>query len=41
MSEGRNRKPGGGRRLVWETQAGILDMFEELVSIHTKGDPMM
>ena len=41
MPEGRNRKPGGGRKPVWETQAGILDMLEELVSAHTKGDPMI
>jgi DNA-binding transcriptional regulator GbsR (MarR family) len=41
MPEGRSRKAGGGRKPVWETQAGILDMLEELVSAHTKGDPMM
>jgi hypothetical protein len=41
MPEGRNRKSGGGRKPVWETQAGILDMLEELVSAHTKGDPMI
>jgi hypothetical protein len=40
LPEGRNRKPGGGRKPVWETQAGIADMLEELVSAHTKGDPM-
>jgi hypothetical protein len=40
MPEGRNRKPGGGRKPVWETQTGILDMLVALVSAHTKGDPM-
>jgi DNA-binding transcriptional ArsR family regulator len=40
MPEGRNRRPGGGRKPVRETQAGILDTLEELVSAHTKGDPM-
>jgi hypothetical protein len=41
MPEGRNRKPGGGRKPVWETQARILNMLEELFSAHTKGDPMI
>jgi hypothetical protein len=41
MPEGGNRRPGGGRKPVWETQTGILDMLEELVSAHTKGDPMI
>jgi hypothetical protein len=40
MPEGRNRRPGGGRKPVWETQAGILDTLEELVSVHTKDGPM-
>jgi hypothetical protein len=40
MSEGRSRKSGGGRKPVWESQRGILGMVEELVSAHTKGDPM-
>ena len=40
MPEGRSRKPGGGRKPVWETQPGILCAVEELVSAHTKGDPM-
>jgi hypothetical protein len=39
MPEGRSRKPGGGRKPVWETQTGILTELEELVSAHTKGDP--
>jgi len=41
LPEGRSRKPGGGRKPVWETQSGILDELEELVSAHTKGDPMV
>jgi hypothetical protein len=40
MPEGRSRKSGGGRKRVWETQMGLLDMLEDLVSAHTKGDPM-
>jgi hypothetical protein len=40
MPEGRSRKGGGGRKPVWETQAGILDMLEDLVCAHTQGDPM-
>jgi hypothetical protein len=40
MPEGRSRKPGGGRKPVWVTQPGILKELEELVSAHTKGDPM-
>jgi hypothetical protein len=37
---GRIRKKGGGRKPVWEEQPGILAQLEELVSGHTKGDPM-
>jgi len=40
MRLGRSRKPGGGRKAVWEVQPGILGALEELVSAHTKGDPM-
>jgi hypothetical protein len=40
MPEGRSRKAGGGRKPVWETQAGIPDTLEELVSARTKDDPM-
>jgi len=36
----RIRKKGGGRKPVWEIQPGILAQLEELVSAHTKGDPM-
>ena len=41
MPEGRSRKSGGGRKPVWETQPGILEELEGLVSAHTKGDPMV
>lgn len=37
---GKSRRKGGGRKPVWEKQPGILDTLEELVSPHTKGDPM-
>jgi hypothetical protein len=40
MKQGRSRKPGGGRRLIWETQPGILEALSQLVDAHTKGDPM-
>jgi hypothetical protein len=40
MPAGRSRKAGGGRKTVRETQAGILETLEELVSAHTKSDPM-
>ena len=38
--QGRSRKPGGGRKPIWESHPGILDALKELVSAHTKGDPM-
>jgi hypothetical protein len=41
MPVGRSRKPGGGRKPIWETQPGIMEELEELVSVHTKGDPMV
>jgi hypothetical protein len=40
MPEGRCRKPGGGRKPVWERHPGILPALEELVSPHTKGESM-
>jgi hypothetical protein len=40
MKQGRSRKPGGGRKSVWETQPGILEGLSELVDARTKGDPM-
>ena len=40
LPKGRCRKPGGGRKPIIETQPGIMGKLEELVSIHTKGDPM-
>ncbi|MDR2662591.1 MAG: hypothetical protein LBC31_06300 [Treponema sp.] len=36
----RIRKAGTGRKPLWEEQPGILESLEELVSAHTKGDPM-
>jgi len=39
-TNGRCRKAGGGRKSIMETQPGILEKLEELVSVHTKGDPM-
>jgi len=40
MEPGRSRKSGGGRKPVWEAHPGILEALDELVSSHTKGDPM-
>ena len=40
MEQGRSRKKGGGRKPIWEKQPKILDVLNELVSAHTKGDPM-
>jgi hypothetical protein len=40
MEQGRSRKRGGGRKPVWEENPGILGALDELVSAHTKGDPM-
>ena len=40
MKLGRSRKPGGGRKSVCEDQPGILKVLEDIVSTHTKGDPM-
>jgi hypothetical protein len=39
MKQGRSRRPGGGRKLIWEAQPGILEALSELVDTHTKGDP--
>ena len=38
--QGKSRKPGGGRKPVWENTPEILDMLAELLEAHTKGDPM-
>ena len=40
MVQGRNRKAGGGRKPVWDVCPGILEALDEIVSAHTKGDPM-
>jgi hypothetical protein len=37
---GQSRKPGGGRKAVWEERPEIFDALSELVEAHTKGDPM-
>lgn len=38
--QGRSRKSGGGRKPVWEGNPKIICTLENLVSAHTKGDPM-
>jgi transposase len=40
IEQGRSRKPGGGRKPIWESYPGILEELKELVTAHTKGDPM-
>lgn len=39
LSEARVRRPGGGRRPITETQPGVLERLESLVSPLTRGDP--
>ena len=39
-SNGENRKKGGGRKSVNESQPGITQELEKLIESHTKGDPM-
>jgi hypothetical protein len=34
------RKPGGGRKQHKESQSGLMEALESLVSAHTMGDPM-
>lgn len=34
------RKPGGGRKQVKESQPGLIEALEKIVSPHTLGDPM-
>jgi hypothetical protein len=36
----RIRKSGGGRKLHKESQVGLMEALEALVSPHTRGDPM-
>ena len=38
--QGRSRKPGGGRKAIWEDNPKILEVLSELLEAHTKGDPM-
>ncbi len=38
--EGRQRKPGGGRKKLTERQPDVLDALRELVEPYTSGDPM-
>jgi transposase len=40
LPSGRIRREGGGRKSISETQPGIEDALEKIVSAHTKGDPM-
>ena len=40
IEQGRSRRPGAGRKKIWETQPKILDALAGLLEAHTKGDPM-
>jgi hypothetical protein len=40
LNGGRSRKPGGGRKAVWEGRPEILEKLKDLLEGHTKGDPM-
>ncbi len=37
---GRQRKPGGGRKPLTESQPGLLEALEKLVEPYSSGDPM-
>jgi hypothetical protein len=37
---GRSRKPGGGRKSLWEDKPEIFEILSALLEAHTKGDPM-
>jgi len=40
IEQGRSRKAGGGRKSKSETNPEIIIALQEIVDIHTKGDPM-
>lgn len=40
VGQGRCRRPGAGRKNIWEAHPEILDALATLVEAHTKGDPM-
>jgi len=40
MKQGRSRRSGGGRKPAREKQPGVMEALDELVSAHTKGDPV-
>jgi transposase len=40
LKTGRIRKPGGGRKKLGDNQKGLTAILEQLVSAHTRGDPM-
>ena len=39
-AQGKSRKPGGGRKAIWEDNPEIFDALSDLLEAHTKGDPM-
>ena len=40
LGHGRSRKPGGGRKSLWEERPAVLEELSALLEAHTKGDPM-
>jgi hypothetical protein len=38
--QGKSRKPGGGRKPIWEEKPKILQDLKELLQAHTKDDPI-
>jgi len=40
IEQGKSRKPGAGRKKVWETYPKILEELSNMIEAHTKGDPM-
>lgn len=38
--QGKSRKPGGGRKPIWEEKPQILQDLKDLLQAHTKGDPI-
>jgi transposase len=39
LETSRNRKKGGGRKPIEQTQPGIVEAIEQILEAHTKGDP--
>ena len=40
IAQGKSRKPGAGRKNIWDIHPETLDVLADLLEAHTKGDPM-